>query len=172
MATKQKAKQPKPKPQGKETSSKSRSKNKRQAKPVPKQAAKKKVAATGKASREKKSGTVKASPKIVVKAGSKVSRQRQRQNRSRRKSQPLRGRHRHPLHKTRSLEAPSAAPSRSIPTPSAASPTDGGVRYLTSFRTSSSFIAPSASSSEAIRRIPASSIRRSDFSTACSGLKS
>src|SRR3954468_9392468 len=113
MATKQKPKQPKPKPQGKKPAAKTPQK-KKAAKPSS-PAAKKKAAPPPKPAPKKKAAAPKAAaPKPAAKAAAKAAPSP--------KPSPS------PIPPSK---APSTAPSKSIPTPSADSPTDGGgTRYL------------------------------------------
>src|SRR3954470_3647355 len=107
MATKQKPKQPKPKPQGKKPAAKAPQK-KKAAKPSP-PAAKKKAAPPPKPAPKKKAAAPKPPPRATAKAA------------------PTPAPSASPIPPSK---APSIAQSKSIPTPSAASPTDAGTRYL------------------------------------------
>ena len=114
MATKQKRNQPKPKPQGKKPAAK---------KPPPKsrrQSRRKKAAAKPPKPARKKSRRQSSSPQSRAKS----RRQRQRQNRPPRVADAV------GFTNPVIAERLQAALSRSTPPPSAASPTDGGVRYL------------------------------------------
>src|SRR5438067_3320114 len=114
MATKQKPKQPKPKPQGKKSAANAPQK-KKAAKPS-RPAAKKKAAPQKPAPKKKA-----AAPKA---AASKPARPKATAKPSAPSPQPSPS----PIQPSK---APSTGPSRSIPTPSAASPIDGGgTRYL------------------------------------------
>src|SRR5436305_12201318 len=113
MATKQKPKQSKPKPQGKTPAAQAPLK-KKPAKPS-KPAAKKKAAPPPTPAPKKKVAAPKAAaPKPVAKPTAKAAAPSPKPSPS-------------PIQPSK---APSTAPSKSIPTPSAASPTDGGTRYL------------------------------------------